>query len=78
MHFNYVVDLDERGSYRAHVEDPSGNSVLPILAGNELQPGETSIFEDGFMQNGKDMNGLADYLVSLDVIHPGDTVRYVG
>lgn len=65
----YRVDLDERGSYRAAVFDPMADEdVYTIRAGNELEEGDTSIFEDGFMRNDQDMKGLTDYLRGLGVI----------
>ncbi len=66
--YYYHVDLNERGSYRAHVESYAGKSVFTILDGDELGEDESSIFEDGFMRNEDDMRGLTDYLRDLGVI----------
>lgn len=65
----YIIDLDERGSFRAHVEDQeTGNVVYEIREGDELKPGETSIFEDGFMKHKDDIGRLGSYLKDLDII----------
>ncbi|MDR2032817.1 MAG: hypothetical protein LBP86_11350 [Azoarcus sp.] len=76
--FHYHVNLDERGSYDADVRSPDGQTVFEIRAGNLLDEGESSIFEDGFMRHGKDMDGLTDYLRQLYVIPVQGVVAYVG
>lgn len=70
--FVYVIDLDERGSFRAHVEDSAGNTVFEIAAGTELEEGESSIFEDGFMKHNGDIRGLEKHLKDLQIITPED------
>ncbi|MDR1423752.1 MAG: hypothetical protein LBI92_03975 [Azoarcus sp.] len=76
--FHYHVNLDERGCYYADVRDPDGLTVFEIKADNSLREGETSIFEDGFMRHGKDMDGLTDYLRQLGVIPSQGVVVYAG
>lgn len=66
--YTYTINLDERGSFYADVRDPGGNTIFEIKAGNELEPGETSIFEDGFMKHKKDLVGLKQYLVQLGIM----------
>jgi hypothetical protein len=63
----YFINLDERGSFSADVRDAAGKTLFEIKAGNELEEGETSIFEDGFMKHKHDMDGLADYLTDLGI-----------
>jgi hypothetical protein len=76
--FLYHVNLDERGGYYADVRDPDGLTIFEIKAGDLLDEGESSIFEDGFMRHGKDMDGLTDYLRQLGVIPPMGGVTYAG
>lgn len=68
----YVIDLNERGSFRAHVKSCNGKVVYEILAGNELAEGETSLFEDGYMKNTSDTDGLESYLKDLKIIGSND------
>lgn len=76
--FHYHVNLNERGCYRADVRDEDGNTVYEILAGNELAEDESSIFEDGFMRNDKDMDGLTEYLTDLGIVPAGSVIVYEG
>lgn len=70
----YHINLDERGSFYADVRDGNDKTVFEIKAGDELAEDETSIFEDGFMKNKHDINGLAHYLIDLGVIAKGDGI----
>lgn len=70
--FTYHINLDERGSFLADVRDPSGKTVFEIKDGNELKPGESSIFEDGFMKHKRDLSGLGQYLMDLGIMRPTD------
>jgi hypothetical protein len=74
--FSYHINLDERGSFSADVRDEKEKTVLDILAGNELGEDETSIFEDGFMDNKYDLIGLAKYLVHLGIAKLGDKIQF--
>ena len=70
----YVIDLNERGSFRAHVEDEQGKIIFNILAGDELGPDESSIFEDGFMRHEQDYIGLYEYLIDLGIARSQDEI----
>ncbi|MDG1580819.1 hypothetical protein [Pseudomonas sp. GOM6] len=59
---SYYINLDERGDFYADVRNAYEKSVFEI-SGFE-------IFEDGFMANKHDMEGLKDYLVSLGIMQP--------
>ena len=72
VNFTHHVNLDERGSYYADVRDHKGETVFTIKAGNELEEGESDIFEDGFMKDKHDMTGLKSYLVSLGIMDKND------
>ena len=69
--FGLYVNLDERGSFQADVRNEDGNTVYEIKAGNELDEDESSIFDDGYMKDKNDTEGLTEYLRSLSVI-PAD------
>ena len=73
-HFGYYIDLDERGDFLADVRDKQGNSVFEIRAGASLGEDESSIFEEGFMRDKRDVAGLTDYLRSLGVLGQHDHV----
>lgn len=68
-----VVDLDERGSYRAHVEDQDGKIVFSYSNEEEIvddegeptgetEEGELWLTRDGFMKHVDDIAGLEEYL----------------
>ena len=71
-----VVDLDERGWFRAHVEDQDGEEVFEFS--NEDEDGWPSglwLVEDGFMRHGRDAHGLLEYLKSIGVATPNASMR---
>lgn len=49
----YIIDLDERGLFKAHVENEQGK-IIYELSGQEL--------EDGFMKHKNDTTGLENYV----------------
>ena len=76
MKYRYWIDLDERGSFRAHVEEyDTGVVVFNILAGNELEEDESSVFEDGYMKHPRDVSGLKEHLVDLLIMQKSDTLE---
>jgi hypothetical protein len=64
--FEYVIDLDERGEFRATVYNDNGRVVFGIDG--------YDIFEDGFMEDKNDVIGLKEHLVSLGIMHKDDTL----
>lgn len=68
----YFINLNERGSFYADVRR-DGKTIYEIWAGNELKEDETSIFEDGFMKNPRDLSGLTEYLNDLGLIQANDS-----
>ena len=73
MKYGYYVDLDERGEFYADVRDSGGKTVFEVRAGGEAE-GESNIFEDGFMRDKNDLDGLTSYLVDLNVIPAGSQI----
>lgn len=66
--YQYFINLDERGSFNADVRNINGKTVFEIKAGDELKPNESSIFEDGYMKNKYDLDGLKNYLIELGIM----------
>jgi hypothetical protein len=62
----YFINLDERGEFYADVRNAFDKTVFEI-SGFE-------IFEDGFMSNKDDLEGLSMYLVQLGVMAPGQAL----
>ena len=73
-----VVDLDERGWFKAHVENQNGKAVFQFSNEDETGwPSEDGLWliEDGFMRHGRDSDGLLNYLKSVGVARPTATLR---
>lgn len=68
--FTYHVNLDERGEFYADVRDSAERTVFEI-GGEEGYP-MAEMVEDGFMKHTRDLDGLHEYLRSLDIIGPKD------
>ena len=72
MKHTYHINLNERGSFYADVRDVNEKTVFEIRAGNELEDGESSIFEDGYMRHTTDTAGLENYLHELGILSGKD------
>lgn len=72
--FIYHIDLDERGMFNAHVDDPDGDVVFEFN-NYDSEDGEIWLVEAGYMKHTKDVEGLQDYLVTMGVMNPGDVLR---
>jgi len=70
MQFTYTIDLDERGEFRAHVDNEHGITVFEL----EAEETEIDLVEDGFMCHGRDTEGLLSYLVDVGIAAQGDTI----
>lgn len=78
--YHFVIDLNERGTFKAHVENAKTGEVIYELT-NEDEDGNTEplwIIEDGFMDNIKDMNGLEGYLIGMGFLKDGSRIIYKG
>lgn len=76
-----VVDLDERGSFRAHVDDQDDKCIFQFS--NEDEDGWPSedglwLVTDGFMRHSRDTAGLLQYLQSLGIAKPDATMAVLG
>jgi hypothetical protein len=65
-HFPLIVDLDERGEYKAHVENFKGETVYEI-------DGDW-IVEAGYMRHKEDVDGLTEYLIDQGFIEENDKI----
>lgn len=66
--YGYSINSDERGSFYADVRDVDGKSIFEIRSGSDLDENESSIFEDGYMSDKHDLDGLASYLCSAGLL----------
>ncbi len=65
-----VIDLDERGSFKGHVNDQTDKIVFEFSNENEDGwPDEDGFWlvEDGFMKHGRDTAGLLEYLQDIGI-----------
>jgi len=61
--YYHIVDIDERGEYRARVTDSNNRTVYEY----ELTE-DDSLIDDGYMRNQQDMRGLCEYLIDLGIL----------
>lgn len=77
-----VVDLDERGSFKAHVDDASGQAIFAFSNEDEVTgwPSEDGLWlvEDGYMRHARDGKGLLDYLQTVGLAHARSTLTVEG
>lgn len=81
QHFTLVVDLDERGHFKAHVDNANGKSVFDFS--NEDETGWPSsegipLVADGYMKHGRDVIGLLDYLQVVGIAGNNASLSCVG
>ena len=84
--FYRIVDLDERGSYRAHIEDKNGKVIFSYSNEEEVydddgeptgetEEGELSLVRDGYMKHVDDLRGLEEYLKDTGFIPKDASLR---
>jgi hypothetical protein len=71
MQYDYYINLNERGEFFADVREVATDKTVYEIHGFD-------IFEDGFMDNVKDMVGLHCYLQDLGIFKGPETLRYMG
>jgi hypothetical protein len=82
--YNYIIDLDERGCFNAHVEnEKTGKVIFSFSNEEENEEGENFngslwIVEDGFMKHTKDIDGLQEYLIDVDIMNENDILKFIG
>jgi hypothetical protein len=65
--FEYFINKDERGEFNADVRDKDGNTVFEIEG--------YDVFEDGFMSDKNDLDGLKDHLVDCGLMKEEDELK---
>lgn len=73
-----VVDLDERGSFRVHVENCLGRSIYEF-SNEDPETGQPDadglwLVEFGFMRHARDTDGLLDYLRTMGIVGASATL----
>ena len=86
--FNYIIDLNERGYFHAHIENSeSENIVFSFSNENEEEDengntimvyGSLWLIEDGFINNIEDLRGIKKYLVNQKIMTNLDELVLVG
>ena len=74
----YVIDLDERGWFKAHVENQNGKEVFFLSNEDEggWPNGNLDLVEDGYMRHGRDIDGLHEYLQKVGLAGPRSTLAF--
>jgi hypothetical protein len=75
QNYNYIVDLDERGDFSAHVETAKGKIIFEMSTD---QDGFLDLVEDGYIKHARDMQGLKSYLVDSGMIPEESQLKYIG
>ena len=78
----YIYDYhDERGEFHAYVRDEAGNIAWEVHYPEYLEDDEngellegSTIFEDGYLKNADDLEGLYYYLLDFGAIEKDDEV----
>ena len=78
MNYLFIVDLDERGIFKCHIENQKSSRVVWQADNEEEEDGSFWPIECGYMKNTKDMDGLTEHLLDMGVIKSGATIKYMG
>lgn len=75
----YVIDLDERGLFKAHVENQNGKEIFSLSNEDEggWPGGDLDLVEDGYMRHALDVRGLHEYLQMVGFAGPRSTLDLV-
>ncbi|GIK44953.1 MAG: hypothetical protein BroJett012_08560 [Betaproteobacteria bacterium] len=73
----YVIDLDERGLFKAHVENQNGKEIFSLSNEDEggWPGGDLDLIEDGYMRHARDVRGLHEYLQEVGLAGPRSTLE---
>jgi len=74
---------EERGEYRGYVQDANGKDVWRVTYPDFYEDEEngelvesSTIFEDGYMKDTTDIEGLEDYLKKMGILKSGDELEF--
>ena len=76
-----VVDLDERGSFKAHVDDQAGKEIYAFSNDGEdgwPDPDGLWLVQCGYMSHSRDSDGLLGYLASIKLASGKETMTVEG
>lgn len=75
----YVVDLDERGWFKAHVENQNGKEIFSLSNEDEggWPSGNLDLVEDGYMRHARDVRGLHEYLQGVGLAGQRSTLEFM-
>jgi hypothetical protein len=78
--YKYIIDLNERGYFNAHVEDPSGKVIFEMNNEELDDEGKVSygglwLVDAGYMRGYNDVAGLESYLKQMEVIPQSAVLR---
>ena len=73
---HFVIDLNERGEFLAHVENDATGAIVWSISTEEAH----SFVEDGFVKSWsrRDLADLAGYLMSVGIFKEGDVLLWQG
>ena len=84
MAIYYYNFHEERGEYRGYVQDANGKDVWRVTYPDFYEDEEngelvesSTIFEDGYMKDTTDIEGLEDYLKKMGILKSGDELEFV-
>ena len=68
--YEYHINLDERGEFSSDVRHPVTEvSIFEIDTATIIE-----MVEDGFMDDGQDIDNLAEYLANVGIISENDSI----
>ena len=74
--FTMCVDLDERGVFKGHIEDPDGESIFNFSNedrdGNPEPGGALWLVDFGYMRHTRDVAGMLSYLQAMEYVTLAD------
>jgi len=76
--YHYVIDLNERGTFKCHVENADSGEIIFEFNNEDEENGLFWLIEDGYMRANNDMVGLSAYLTERGLIRPNDKIIYKG
>ena len=67
--YGYVINLNERGEFYADVRDFDDNTIYEVRSDED---GEIVEVEFGYMKHSKDIAGLKEHLVGMNLMSKND------
>lgn len=79
-HLTMVVDLDERGCFRAHVENANGKTLFEFSNEDDDEECEGGLWlvDMGYMRHARDEAGLLDYMRAMGMVGANSSMTVQG